>query len=631
MLKKIIGFKIIALAFWSFQSFAQSQIENIRPLTDSFLLSLNQETNHKTVLEYGKIEGHVYVPEGVDPSSVIIQVGAVNNFNQTSEDFYTSPNQEGHFAFENTFTIGSSLNLIFWDQKGLLNKRALPVFISKYSGSYDVYLEKSSITAALAESFGRPQDFTKAGLCGRITGLSTTETIGSEVYLQDSSYGNKFTAQYFDDNNLPSSNQNYLSQNGNFCFFNVESANNSFLYSLKLKLNDGILKSFFVYLPSYTFENNIEFDASSALFRPIQIFAWDNNKYYYKLNSNADLINWHSAYNVSFSTSPDYSPIIYNENTQNEAVYFPLSDEFLNINYNLSDENKNHFFLFSSRTSLFNKKIINSTKDFSPGQVYIDQTDPVVLKIFNPQVLQGKNLNKLSPLFNENLGSLFLNFDTTDFNFDKKNIKFYLKNISAQDVSFFVALNPFDNKKELSGFFYNLPEGLYQLFVTVPSSVSNCDNCTTFNSNEKLLWSSLVESVANKTQVLTNITDNKILIENKLSLQSEKEDSSDKMITYKESTQKITVDIIPSIQENGQYPQALNIFPNLNTRSIFYEIDEKKLCSVPEKIKENLFMNLVPFVNLLLPSHLKPVSTKKISFVEINNFFNINSIIKNDI
>ena len=603
--KKLICIKICFFSLWGMHSYAVSNLENAPLLTDSFLLSLDNKVEQKTVLKYGKLEGQIFVPEGVDPSSVIVQVAGVKQFNQTSEDFYTSPDKQGHFIFNNTFTVGSSLNLIFWDKQGQLNKRSLPVYVSKFASFYNVFLEKSSVTSELAFSFGENQDVTRAGLCGKITGLTPDETLGSEVYLQDTKAQSIYSAKYFDENYLPNLHQNYLSKNGNFCFFNVESLDNSFFYSLKLKFNNGDFKSFFVYLPSYTFASNVEFDAKSALFRPVQFYSWDNSSsQFYKLNNNNDLINWHSEYDVYFSTSYDFSSINFNKHSQNNAVYFPLGDEFLNINYSYLDENDHHFFVFQPRSALFNKKLLSAVQDFSPGQSYVDYTDPVVVKTFDPKTMKGKNLNNLIPLYNENFGSLFLNLDTSDFLFDKKYIKVYLKDISGQDISYFTTIDSPTAEKEISGFFYNLPAGLYQLFVTVPTAVSNCDNCTTFNTTEKLLWSSLVESLPNTTQVLTNISDNKVLIDNKLSGQQ----NNSVFITKEDRNQKIQIDVIPFNPNYDLNSNQLNFYviPDveyLKSHSLFYNIDEQKLCFIPEKKKENVqsnqFMDLVPAVSIL--------------------------------
>ncbi|MES2613813.1 MAG: hypothetical protein V4591_00185 [Bdellovibrionota bacterium] len=580
VVQKFIFFYIYIFCLWSGISFAENKLENASLLSDSFLSSLDKKTENKTVLKYGKIEGQIFVPEGIDPTTILVQVSGVVNFNSTAEDFYQYADSNGHFVFENTFTTGSSLILFFSDRNGLLNKRSLLVNISENSGIYTVYLERNSVTTALSEAFGTPQSIAKAGLCGRITGLSTFETTGAEVYLQDSKDQMVFSAKYFNNNNLPDLQQNFLSENGNFCFFNVESTDNSFLYFLRLKLNNGVFKTFFVYLPFDSFATSIEFDAKSELFRPIQFYSEN------------------PLYNVNFSTSSDYSSVLLDNNNSKDAFYLPLGDEFLNINYRLEGENQQQFFIFQPRNSLLTKNLLNSVEDFSPGQTYVDKYEPLALKVFDSKLIPADKLNLLS---NPDVGSVILNIDISHFYFDNKKIKIYLKNISGEDVSSFIPLENDINKKEISGIFFNIPEGIYQVFVTVPTSISNCDNCTTYNFNEKLLWSSIVESLENKTQFLTNISENKEVIENKLSPQ----EKNDVFISKQESlnSERIAVEIIPYEFNYGDaiYKQIIPTIPDLDyleTHSLFYSINEKNLCSIPNE-KQNLFMNLVPIVSII--------------------------------
>lgn len=596
--------------------------------------NLNNNEEQKTILKYGKIEGNIIVPDGIDPSSVVIQVGAVNKFNLTSEDFYTTADKSGHFIFENTFPVGSSLNLVFWDKLGLLNKRTLPVYVSKYSGTYSVYLEKTSVTTDIALAFGDAQDYTKAGLCGKITGLTGAQIAGSEVFLQENSTGSIYTAKYFNELNLPSLSQNYLSENGNFCFFNVVSSDNSYLYSLGLKLNDGSFKTFFVYLPSYTFNSFMEFDAQSAVFRPVQFYSWNHtSNNLYNISGNSETIDWHPIYDINFSTSYDFASTNYNKNSQNDTIYFPLGDEFLNINYNFSNDTESRYFIFQPRSALFNKDLLTvASSNFSPGQSYVDKNDPLILKVFDPKVLKRENSNYIAPMLNTNYGSAFFNFDATDFPFEKKEIKITLKNISGEEVSIFQPLKNISERKEISGFFYNIPQGLFQLFVTVPTNVAHCDNCTTINTNEKLLWTALVESLANKTQILTNMSDNKIVIENKLSAQ---EKISNVYVTNPQEFHEKLNENNFLFEDNYGENIVKQIFPAIPTldylieHSLFYNTDENKLCALQNSRKipyENLYMDIVPIIDVIPHFHWQQqgaVLVSEHSWANYGNFSNL--------
>ena len=578
-LHKMIPFVNCAIASWCLPAQAEVSLDNLPTITNSFLMSLEKKHDEKTTLKYGTIHGQLYIPQGIDPASIVVQVGAIRDFNQTSEDFYTTPDANGRFSFDNTFSVGSSLNLVIWDRNGQLNKRVFPVYVSKIPGTYHIYLQKSSYTAALSSSYGSTQDFTKSGVCGHMSGLTKEEIIGAHVTVSDMSGKNNYPANYFDKNGYPNIAQRSLAKNGSFCVFNIDNNDNSFQYYVHLQLQNGGYKTFSVYLPPYTFADNIEFDARAALFRPMKIFAWDNlNNSLFKIASTRDSFDWKPVYNSSISTSVDYSSIQLTDNKSNEPIYFPLNDEFLNINYSFDPTEENHFFVYQPRSALFTRDILKSIKTFEPGRAYIAKDDPFVLKVFDPRTIIGDNIRLLTPLYNNNFGSLYVNIDSSDFRFDKKYLKLSLKDISGADVSNFYPMTNGVGKEELSGFFYNIPIGIYQLFLTVQSDKSHCDNCTTINKNEKLLWSSLVESIANKTQVLTNISDAKILIESQFEQPAKPEANVVNENTIENSQDKVASQkpkhIVHVASLDASYDDKVDdLLDSPNTESVDYVVD----------------------------------------------------------
>lgn len=593
-------------------AFARGSDTPPAPLTESLLLSLDAKSQSKSMLEYGTIQGHVIVPQDVDPSSVVVQIGGITEFNQTADDFFVSVDKHGFFSFKNTFTVNSSIVLFFWDKLGILNKRTLPIYVNKNNAYYEVYMEKYTTVAEISSSFGKQQDFSKAGLCGQITGLSPEEVTGSEVYLQEEGTEETFAASYFDENNLPSMQKNQLSKNGSFCFLNVESSDNSFLYSLKLKLLNGVTRSFFVHLPSYTFASGVTFDPNASLFRKLKLRSWRNNFDTKNINPKKD---FYGSLNIlDISTSGDFSSVKYDIKNHDNLFYFPLSDEFLDINYSLFDSD-NRFFFFQARNSLMSDRLLEKLRqsEFLPGRAYIDKSEPLTLDILDIKNWVspfGKGISEF--IKNQKLGSLFVNLDTTDISIPQKSIKFHLKNLGGQEFNDLIILPNRSSKKEISAIFHNIPKGLFQLFVTAMQDELNCENCTTYNKSEKLLWSGLLKSLPGKTQVM--------MVSSREDHVSKNGPENEDPVVI-EKSDKILIKPVDEVNGRTILKRTNNAYDEeavfLESHSLFFQIDSTDLCTA-FKETEISFESVVPKVSIVPPSiRHKDAVTKKDNYISL--------------
>lgn len=425
------------------------------------------------------LEGKVIVPADVDPSSLVVQTLGL----PASEPFQVSPDHQGYFRFEHAFPVGSSVALLVWDPNGVLNKQIFYAYVSPRNGLYSVYLEKVSFIDNIARSFNTTQSLVSAGLCGQVTGLQTSDLQGSKVSLISSNQRKQFTPSYFNQDNLPDQYQSFLSASGYFCFFNVQSDDSSMDYTLSVDMKNGATRSFHVVLPLGTFSNNLTFDAQTRLYRPVKIFSWNKE----------DPHGWSLVENASLKTSDDYGHILIAKE-KSDLVYFPVGEEFLTLHYGSKENIEDRLFVLQPRSALFNRNILTSIKQYEPGQTYVDSTDPVVLKTLDPSDRDWLG----SQTYGANLGSAFVAADCSEWATSCDQLSFSLLSLSGESFGQFeLSSSQQSNSQFVSGFFRNLPVGQYQLAVTNPQG--------------QLMWTSIVQSKPNKTQVISFVSSAKLL------------------------------------------------------------------------------------------------------------------------
>lgn len=454
----------------------------------------NFSQSRKECPRVGAISGRVIVPENDSYVSnysdeIAIRIGGIDYSHAENKRFEYFPDKEGCFAVDNIFPAGSSVSLYVWDKNGVLNNKVVSAYVGLKTNYYNISLSSYSYVSHLSEVFtqGVKQSFANTGLCGYAIGLAPGDILGTTVNIVNTQ-GKKFFAKYYDFENIPSSSMKYLTENGHFCFFNLNSCeneksscdSNSDYYKLSFSLKNGLTRTFNVYLPPYSFSDHNYYDLNTAVYRPIEAFSM---KSYFDdfLTS-----SWTSVPNFILKTSDDYSSVNVSKNGK-ELVYFPLGDDFITLNYRTESNQSDRFFVLKPRAELLTDRLTSVLKEYEPGQIFVDQNDPILLKIFEPDSLNIKK-EYLSPLYKADFGSLFLSLDLSKYKINKNSAYAFLRDLSGKQISSFVPIINSDNNN-LNGFFYDLNPGLYQLFVV--------------NSlNGEILLSSLVQSFANKTQVI---------------------------------------------------------------------------------------------------------------------------------
>ncbi|KAB8030796.1 hypothetical protein [Fluviispira multicolorata] len=465
----------------------------------SFIKETNQLNDNENNIDYntyncsrdGALAGQIIIPEDDNyfkkyNNNIVIRFGGIQYSGKNSDEFEFYPDNNGCFSIpKNVVPVGSSFSLYFWDQSGLLNKRILPVYVSENANFYNVILKSHGFTSTLAQLFSedKKQYFENTGFCGYAQGVSPVDLEGGKVTLKNN-YGKSFFAKYFTVDDLPSRELNAMTQSGHFCFFNVNSClKNEFNcnlesdnFRLQFNLRTGASYTFDVLLSAFSFSDDLFFDLNSSIFRPVEV---------------KELVGGRSfAYSnpakLSLKTSPNYSSVSVSNKLKNELVYFPLGNDLLTIDYKLPYEKSGRFYILKMNSEFYTRNLLNLKEDYQPGQVYVDKLSPVILKIFNPNLMK-ENQEYLNPLKTQDLGSVFLGLNLQG-TIRSDKISVFLRDFSGNNnIKFFSVENKFVN--DLVGFFYNVPIGFYQLFVIN-------------NQNNFIIYTALIQSVPNKTQVI---------------------------------------------------------------------------------------------------------------------------------
>jgi hypothetical protein len=564
----------------------------------------------------GSISGRIIVPENNSyitnyNNEIAIRIGGIDYSHEENKRFEYYPDEDGCFAVDSIFPAGSSVSLYIWDKNGFLNNKVIPAYVGLKTNYYNISLSSYPYISHLSEVFtkGVKQSFASTGMCGYAIGLSPGDILGTNVSITNIS-GKKFTAKYYDFENIPSSANSELTESGHFCFFNLNSCGNgassctlsSDYYKLSFTLKNGLTRTFNLYLPSYSFSDYNYYDLNTAVYRPIEAFSVKN---YF---GNILTSGWTPVPNFTIRTSDDYSSVnISKKQNRSDLVYFPLGDDFITLDYKMDVNQSDRFFVLKSRAEVFTDRFVSMLKGYEPGQIFVDKNAPVLLKIFEPDSLNIKQ-EYLSPLYKEDLGSLFLSLDLSKYKLNKNSVYAFLRDLPGTQVSTFVPVMNSDNEN-LNGFFYNLNPGLYQLFVVN-------------GLNGEILFSSLVQSFANKTQVITD------------AIESQSEDNDGKqngrnqvyIVDSYSKNQNQEIAVIPWNQRtydnamNEIYPDDEDVLPSNSKivedlhqekiyfkKNIFNTYSSEALCSfVPNKtnnenkaVAENKFMGIVPQVKFL--------------------------------
>ncbi|WP_148696254.1 hypothetical protein [Silvanigrella aquatica] len=589
--KNKLNFFIITIsAFLSFLCYAEENksSHSLNYFTDE--LYSNECPRNGAVAGRISIQGSEYYNSSY-LNDAVIRIAGMDYTNNQNKEYEYYPNANGCFSIDNIFPIGSSMylyvdNIDSPDNKDSLFKNYFPVNVGYRTNFYEVNLSLNSYIGNLSQAFnyGSKQFFEKTGLCGEAIGFASGDILGTEVYIKNA-IGKIFKPKFFNEKNLPDPSRNNLSLSGQFCFFNLDACDNNGSncsinsnYELIFTLKNGMTRSFDLFLPPFSFSSSNYFDLNLNISRPVELYSLAHS-----LDKN---IIYTPVYNYFIKTSKENNDkYIHILNGQNQLVYFPVGNEFVKISYKTDLSQSDRFFILKPRSELFTANMEPLLVHYNPGYSLQDQNTPLKLKIFDPDVL-NLNQNILSKIYLNGFGSVFFNFDFSQYELSSEDISVHLYDFYGKEIYNFYPLSS-SEANYISGFYFALEPGFYRLAV-----INNQDN-----KNEFLL-SSIVRSIANKTQVVTNQFDSSSSSSSEHQFQNNATVVVDNLMNYGQQTSNVDVlpyneeayvtqiDRIHPDEENLTGVHALQIEKAYSSKSLFNRMSAEELCNVKNFVSE---------------------------------------------
>ncbi|WP_158998888.1 hypothetical protein [Pigmentibacter ruber] len=405
---------------------------------------------------------------------------------------YKPEKNNGCFNIEN-IPIGSSILLAIWDTNSKYYTKTVNAYAGASPNLYEIPLilaTKVSLESSYAS--GTPQFYNKAGICGKAKGLSPGDLLGTTIFIENV---NKkiFKASYAKELNISSPNLQELSMNGYFCVFNIDSCNkdeenclDNPNYNLYFTLKNGERKRFSLIIPAATFSDENYFDLTAGVIKPVEL---------YSLN---DLNGYSWLYEKDNAKVSIFNKMILEKEELNKLTYFSTGYKFDIINYSLLDQNNfNQFFIIKPKEEFFIQD--RSKNDNDEGLVFIEEKNPLKLKIFNPKHMKISD-NTIEYLGSKKFGSIFFSLSLEKYNVDNSFVKIEVRNIFGSIIAESSVIGKKNNNieiiesnnLELNGIVHSLEPGFYQFFLKSKDS-----------NDREIFFTTFIQSFSGRTQIIT--------------------------------------------------------------------------------------------------------------------------------
>ena len=269
------------------------------------------------------VRGRVEVPSGISTRSVIVRIAG------TAVETYLD--SDGFFEL-GPLSLGSSVNLLIFDLDSRLNRRIIPVFVGLKAPEKQIRLIRSSDALDLARSFGAQLPLNRSGFCGTVSGSSIGSGIetefddqsnesndsssanrGTEVFLVDPA-GQRQPLHFYGPSGLPGDSA-ALTRDGRLCAFDLGEG----VHRLFVKTKN-IRRAFSISLRNSEFENNLRFDLLPKSYVKVKAFTLVDQELFGEMVSRS-------------SDQAELTPIQFNSprqdlwvSGQTKAVWAPVSD-----------------------------------------------------------------------------------------------------------------------------------------------------------------------------------------------------------------------------------------------------------------------------------------------------------------
>jgi hypothetical protein len=438
------------------------------------------------------VRGRVTLPEGFSADRTVLRMAGTS--------FQVQTDASGVFELRDV-PRDTRFEMLVWHLDGSLTRRLVPVVASERERNVEIALVKTSDVDSLATAFGLVQQMNRGGFCARVENGNVDSLNGGQISV--TSGRTNLQAHFFSSNGLPMPSQLELSADGRFCVFNTEDA----IVDVKVKLLNGVRRSFVVHVEPSTFEHDLVFDTSESMYRKASVLELlDSQKVIESSAQNVqpefgdkrmrdwifgnDVPVWTAVTRFLMQTDSSYATI---RPALDDVQYFPGGQELIEVRFSADQDGAPWSRVLMSRDQLMTNSMLKNVEGVA-GKVYQDRNQPLSIPVldsdaWNDIVAEYDNVEHLTA---DSVGGVYISVDTFFLRQSAENIVISVRDTwYGKDVCKVVPLkNPKTFKKgRYLRAVCSAPAGQYALIVE--------------GTDGELLWSDVARVRQGDVQTLT--------------------------------------------------------------------------------------------------------------------------------
>lgn len=346
------------------------QLKSISPQTPVASIDSNPAQSDQVT-----VRGRVVVPVDYAKDRAVLRMAGTS--------FEVQTDASGGFELRD-IPRHTRFELLVWHLDGSLTRRLIPVVASGREKSVEISLQKTSDVDQLAAAFSSMHQMNMGGFCARVEHETPAALVGGQVIV---SAGRKtLQAHYFSANALPASELSELSEDGRFCVFNIDES----LVDVKVALANGVRRQFVVHVESSTFEHDLTFDMSEAMYRKVSLLEPLDTQQVLELSTQgvspefgdkrlrdwlfgSDVPVWTKVSRFLFKSDGAYSAV---RPAAEDVQYFPGGQEIIEVRLSADNPGAPFSRVLLSRDQLMSDAMLRQIETLK-SRIYQDRSDSV--------------------------------------------------------------------------------------------------------------------------------------------------------------------------------------------------------------------------------------------------------------
>jgi hypothetical protein len=463
------------------------QLKSISPQTSVASIDSNPAQADQVT-----VRGRVVVPAGYAKDRAVLRMAGTS--------FEVQTDVSGGFELRDV-PRNTRFELLAWHLDGSLTRRLIPVVASGREKSIEINLQKTSDVDQLAASFSSLHQMNLGGFCARVEHENPAALTGGQVMVNA---GRKtLQAHYFSANALPTTELSELSEDGRFCVFNIDES----VVDVKVALVNGARRQFVVHVEPSTFEHDLTFDMSEAMYRKVSLLEPLDTQQVLELSTQgvspefgdkrlrdwlfgSDIPVWTKVSRFLLQSDAAYSAV---RPAAEDVQYFPGGQEIIEVRLSADNPGAPLSRVLLSRDQLMSDAMLRQIETLK-SRIYQDRSESVSVPALDAEAwddIVSQHVD-VPHLQEQTIGGLYLSLDSLALGQNPEEIVVSVRDTwSGKDVCKVVTLRGSKDIKKTRYFraVCGASPGQYALVVE--------------DRGGSLLWSDIVRIRAGDVQTVT--------------------------------------------------------------------------------------------------------------------------------